>query len=303
MLIYVVLILALSIGYLAQITGLCLVRGVKDLMHGHPIRILAIVSSGFWLCAYLPLLNNSAISQLLVRHEFHWIYLLGGLIFGLGAAVNGGCTLSTVSRFSSGDLGMLFTMCGWLEGWILWESIGFDFSPQILGPPHPLLAWLPVAGLLIVTIIIYLKWSIHRLLWGGVMLFGVVSGGLFSIQPQWPPSNFLQDLSLGMLELSSAGLPPLERIFIMAMMLLGMNIGALYYKKFAWILVDPGTAVKHLAAGVSMGVGASLSLGGNDIQILLAIPAISPVGFAALIGMISGIWLGLLVSKYTSSRI
>lgn len=302
MLMFVILILALLIGYLAQVTGLCLVRGVNDLMQGRPVRILAIVTSGFWLCAYLPLLENSEIIRLLVRHEFHWTYLVGGLIFGLGAAVNGGCTISTVSRFSSGDFRMLFTILGWLAGWILWESSGFDFVPRILGPPPPLLAWLPVIGLLVITIIFYLKLSIRWSLWNGVMVVGVISGALFSMQPEWPPSNFLLDLSLGILHHSTDGLPSIERILIMAMMLLGMNIGALYYRKFAWISVNLHAAVKHLAAGVLMGVGASLSLGGNDIQILLAIPAISPGGFTALIGMVSGIWLGLLLTKYTSIR-
>ena len=293
---------ALLIGYLAQVTGLCLVRGVNDLMQGRPLRILAIVSSGFWLCAYLPLLDNTEIIRLMVRHEFHWTYLVGGLIFGLGAAVNGGCTISTVSRFSSGDLAMLFTMIGWLAGWILWESSGFDFVPRTLGPAHPLLAWLPVIGLLLITIIFYLKLSIHWALWNGVMFVGVISGALFSMQPEWPPSNFLHDLSLGMLHQSTADLPSIERILITAMMLFGMNIGALYYKKFAWILVNLPVAAKHLGAGIMMGVGASLSLGGNDVQILLAVPAISPGGITALIGMVSGVWLGLLLTKFATSR-
>lgn len=299
---YIALILAWLIGYMAQVTGLCLVRGVSDLMQGQPVRILAIITSGFWLCVYLPLLDNTEILTLLVRHEFHWTYLVGGLIFGLGAAVNGGCTVSTVSRFSSGDLAMMFTMIGWLAGWVLWESTGFDFEPRELGPPHPLLAWLPVVGLLVITIIFYVKSSFRWPLWNGVMLVGVISGALFSLQPEWPPSNFLRDLSLGILHQSTTGLPSIERIWITALMLLGMNIGALYYKKFAWVAVNLHAVAKHLAAGVLMGLGASLSLGGNDIQILLAVPAISPGGFTALTGMVGGVWLGLLLTKYMTSR-
>lgn len=299
---YVVLILALLIGYLAQVTGLCLVRGVNDLMQGRPLRIFAIVTSGFWFCAYLPFLDDTEIQRLLVRHEFHWTYLVGGLLFGLGAAANGGCTVSTVSRFSRGDFAMLFTMMGWLAGWILWESSGIEFHPQTLGPPHPLLAWTPVFALLVITIIFYLKLSTHWSLWNGVMFVGVISGALFCIQPEWPPSNFLRDLSLGLLRHSTAGLPSIERILIMAVMLLGMAIGALYYKRFAWIPVNFPTAMKHLFAGVLMGIGASLSLGGNDVQILLAVPAIFPGGLTALISMVAGVWVGLLVSRHFVAR-
>ena len=300
--VYFVLILALLIGYLAQVTGLCLVRGVSDLMQGRPLRILAIVTSGFWLCAYLPLFDDAEILQLLGRHEFHWSFLVGGLLFGLGAAFNGGCSVSTVSRFSSGDTAMLFTMMGWLAGWILWESTGLNFAPKTLAPPHPLLAWLPVIGLMLITFIIYLKLSIQWSLWNGVMVVGVISGALFGMQPDWPPSNFLHDLSLGILQRSTVVLPSIERILILAVMILGMNIGALYYRKFAWIPASMRDVAKHFTAGVLMGVGASLSLGGNDVQILLAVPSLSPGGFTALISMVTVVWLGLLLTKYTASR-
>lgn len=264
-----ILILALLIGYLAQVTGLCLVRGVSDLMQGRPLRILAIVTSGFWLCAYLPLFDDAEILQLLGRHEFHWSFLVGGLLFRLGAAFNGGCTVSTVSRFSSGDFAMLFTMIGWLAGWILWESSGFNFARTLLEPPHPLLVWLPVIGLMFITFIIYLKLSIQWSLWNGVMVVGVISGALFGMQPDWPPSNFLHDLSLGILQRSTVVLPSIERILILAAMILGMNIGALYYRKFAWIPANMRDVAKH---------------------------------FAALISMVTGVWLGLLLTKYAASR-
>tara|TARA_R110001583_G_scaffold154593_1_gene306285 strand:- start:1231 stop:1395 length:165 start_codon:yes stop_codon:yes gene_type:complete len=42
-----------------------------------------------------------------------------------------------------------------------------------------------------------------------------------------------------------------------------------------------------------MGVGASLAHGGNDTQLLLALPALTPAGFTAILSMVAGIWIGL----------
>ena len=40
--------------------------------------------------------------------------LAGGLLFGDGAAVNGCCSLSTLTRLADGDLGMLAALAGFL---------------------------------------------------------------------------------------------------------------------------------------------------------------------------------------------
>lgn len=46
-----------------------------------------------------------------------------------------------------------------------------------------------------------------------------------------------------------------------------------------------------------MGIGASLALGGNDTQLLLALPTFSPGGVVSVLGMLAGIWIGLFVRE------
>jgi hypothetical protein len=51
-----------------------------------------------------------------------------------------------------------------------------------------------------------------------------------------------------------------------------------------------------------MGLGSALALGGNDYQLLLALPALSMAGVSALSGMLAGIWLGVkLLAKLTNA--
>jgi len=46
-----------------------------------------------------------------------------------------------------------------------------------------------------------------------------------------------------------------------------------------------------------MGLGASLALGGNDSQLLLVLPALSPAGLLSTAGIVFGIWFGLRIKS------
>jgi hypothetical protein len=184
----IALAIAAVIGYTAQVTGLCMVRGVSDWVRGRRLRLTAILMAGFWIYLFTPLIAYHDRSFLAV-YPFHWSIPLGGFLFGIGSAINGACSISTATRLSSGDLRMLLTMFGWLAGWLL--LIVADIEPDLRSTPYQLglLPWFSVSSLL-------------------------------------------------------------------------------------------------------MGVGAALALGGNDVQLLLALPALSPASLSALTGMLAGIWLG-----------
>ena len=76
-----------------------------------------------------------------------------------------------------------------------------------------------------------------------------------------------------------------------------MFAAAWYTKKFEVIQSNWKQWFLHLMAGTFMGIGASLALGGNGSQLLLALPTFSPGGIIAVLGMIGGIWIGLFVRE------
>jgi len=149
------LLFSLTIGYLAQITGLCLVRGVSDWMEAKPLRLIAILLSGFWMYLYLSFLPFPQAREQLVGYGFHWGFPLGGLVFGLGAAFNGACSISTASRLASGDLRMLLTMLGWLLGWLLAEFLGLRFALPAQSYLSPGLCQAILAGLILASAWVY----------------------------------------------------------------------------------------------------------------------------------------------------
>ncbi|XAW90344.1 YeeE/YedE thiosulfate transporter family protein [Vibrio sp. CDRSL-10 TSBA] len=119
MLFYLSVVSIFALGYLAQTTGLCMVRGVKQAILGQPNFLIAILFSGSLTWIAIELSGDTLADG---RLEAYWpsIYsFIGGVLFGVGASLNGGCGVSTVSRFARGDLVMSSTILGWLVGWII----------------------------------------------------------------------------------------------------------------------------------------------------------------------------------------
>ncbi len=292
------LILLLSfaavIGYLAQVTGLCMVRGVHDWVRGRKLRLIAILGGGFWVYLYLPFLSQN--STIPIGYELHWSFLLGGLIFGLGAVVNGACSISTASRLSSGDLQMIFTMMGWLGGWLLLDFTGIQFQHTELTSYNESLTWIIVLCLILGSVWVYVKQSKSWNIWSGIMLVGILAGAIFLLQPAWSPSDFVKDLGLAILRKNPQILPAVDRIAILMVMLLGMSIGAWRYRRFKWLAPNLRGIIKHFSSGILMGLGAAISLGGNDFQLLMALPAQSLSGILAIAGIIIGIRLGIFLN-------
>jgi hypothetical protein len=71
-----------------------------------------------------------------------------------------------------------------------------------------------------------------------------------------------------------------------------MFSAAWYTKRFEIIKSSWKEWSLHMMAGTSMGIGASLTPGGNDTQLLLALP---PARIVAVLGELTGIWFGQIV--------
>jgi len=119
MLLFLSVVSIFALGYLAQTTGLCMVRGVKQATAGKPMFLIAILFSGTLAWIAMGIGERIPVEG---RVQAYWpsIYsFIGGMLFGVGASVNGGCGVSTVSRLARGELVMTSTIFGWLAGWII----------------------------------------------------------------------------------------------------------------------------------------------------------------------------------------
>lgn len=115
------LLLIFLIGMAIQRGNTCTVVAFDDIVHRRSWdRLLAIVYSWFWVAGGLALL------ALTTGYKAHaglvpvtvWS-VVGGLVLGLGAVINGGCTTGTIARIGSGEYAFGLTVVGFFVGCLL----------------------------------------------------------------------------------------------------------------------------------------------------------------------------------------
>lgn len=294
----IALLFLFILGYLAQTTGLCLVKGVNQALDKRPQFLMAILLSGVLGWVSLLLADKMDIDVPFKMYTIHWTALLGGTLFGFGAAINNGCGVSTISKLSRGDTLMIATVSGWLIGWILLASISHHL-PQRLGtslPPWHFQALIVASVVIGLGIVLVRKWDAR--LWICMLVIGLMANIAFLYEPKWTPSSYLSDVSLSLWEETNERLPTVERSLLLLSLIMGMVGAALKTRSFRLSIQPVSRYWFHLFAGVLMGIGASLAGGGNDSQLLLSLPSFSPSGFMAILSMLFGIFLGLRIPQH-----
>lgn len=297
MLLLVAIFLVCFIGYLAQTTGLCMVRGVNESISGNHQFLFSILLSGVfsWVAILLSGYLNTPVE--IPTYAPNWWFVFGGIVFGLGTALNQGCGVSTLSKLARGDLKMIVTILGWLVGW----SVLSYWQPQIelVAVKHNSII---VNYSLIVLSLVILVWVLlgdnkRKRLWFSMLGIGFLAGFLFLYERHWTPSGLLHGVTSALLHNNQQAWPSLERYMLFIALLAGMFLAAWRTKKFELQGISLKAIVTHLVAGSLMGLGAAVALGGNDSQLLISLPSFSPAGFVSVLGMLVGIRLGLLVHK------
>lgn len=281
-----------SLGYLAQTTGLCLVRGVNEALSGKPLFLLAILFSGSMAWTSMLIGGYLDIDTPFISYEFSILAIIGGLLFGLGTAFNNGCGVSTISKLARGQLAMIFTITGWLVGWVLLSTFvpSHKATPYIIDP-----SWhygvLIVTSILILLLITRLNKDNKRI-WLSMLMIGLMAGLVFLSEPKWTPSSLLKDISFSLWDGDSHQWPDVTRFVLIGSLIFGMFVAAVKAKTFSFISTNFKDCCKHLTAGVLMGIGAAIASGGNDSQLLLGLPSLSPAGVTTVFFMLCGIALG-----------
>ena len=286
------LICAAAIGYIARSAGLCMVRGVEAARRRDPLPLLGLLSCGFWVHLSALAATDGAPPQL-IFHQPHWHFFAGGLLFGIGAAANRGCAIGTITRGFAGDLRMVATGAGWLVG-----AIAFNSTELALAlPAAETVALKPRQGALAAVVLAALLLTVRSKspagwkFWRAASAMGVLSLVLFTFEPGWDPSAYVMQASIALL--GEAPPPSTRQAAILAALGAGVLVGSLRARQFRIIVPAPAAAAGHLAAGILMGIGLAVALGGNDTQLLLRLPTLAASALLALAGLLVGIWLFL----------
>lgn len=114
-------------GWIMHRADFCLAGSLRDyFLFGHTLRLRALCLT---VAASMVGLELLRLSGLLALHPFPGFTpispgnLVGGLLFGLGMVLAGGCVVGTLYRLGSGRLSALLTLCGLLAGSALYAEL------------------------------------------------------------------------------------------------------------------------------------------------------------------------------------
>lgn len=314
--------LAALIGFSLNRASICSVRAVAEVLHarqGH--MLLAIARSALWVefAVLLLLWLSPWPSAAHPAWTLNGLALAGGFLFGIGAALNGGCALSTVSRFGDGEVAMLVTLASMV---LAAAAFDFAFRPLLTGLQPMVMTWpppQPLLGLLAAALAVWACYEaariwrmrkqdsgIRRALLAGsyrlsaaALVIGLCNGVLYYFEGPWSFTSAVDRELRHRFGLGEAA--PIAQWLLLLALLGGAALSAAQRRRFRLDWKPRAAWLHHLAGGALMGVGASLTPGGNDALILQAAPSLSPHALPALAAMLCGI-LGVLLLRRAGGR-
>jgi len=311
--------LGIALGWVLQRGGFCMNSAFRSVLFEKDKSLLQA-----WLLVLLiniplvTLFQDLGILHPQTAPLFWPALIVGGLLFGLGMVIAGGCASGTYYRAGRGMLGSWGALGGFILGTSLMDGGALGGitnalrSPVIeiqgrvptlfslLGLESPWGRWI-VVGVLMAAIIVYLARAPKQkfvLGWGWKKTGALVGILAFSV---WILSAFFYrdfglsftqpTVALGRLLIagdgSAIGLP----FFILVGVPLGAYFSAAVKKEAAWRAPDAKTLVRQSSGGLTMGLGAALAGGCN---IGHGITGIATLGLGSILGVLSimaGCWI------------
>ena len=313
------ILLAVVIGFAVHRASLCNVRAVAELLTTRRAYMLgSFFKTMLWVIAVTFVINSFTEpdpARPLHLWGFSLHALIGGFVFGVGAAVNGGCALGTIGRLGGGELRMLLTLLGLVAGLTVG---GFAQVRRWLPAPAGGLAVAMPAVLVVVGATFLSLWALWELwrLWRkrdatstlrkavlspryrlstAALLLGVANGVLFALFGAWTYTRTART-AVNHVVMGRPG-PELLYWLLFAAVLTGVVLSSLTNKSFVFDGRIRLNWMLNFLGGILMGVGATLIPGGNDALILHAIPGGSPHALPAYASLLVGTAAGLIVIR------
>lgn len=322
------LVLGLLFGVVCQRSRFCVVAALSNLVLMRDTRqlhaflaALGVALVGTGLLETLQWVDIGASSYR--NASFNWLgALAGGLVFGIGAMLAGGCASRTLVRSVEGNLGALVTLLVFalagmatlfgviepLRGWLTQATaIPLAIDQTHLTGIFGLPAWL-LPGLFFLlcgtAILLIGDWRgsqsqilagflIGLILTAGWWITGVAGQDDFnettpsSLAVAGPLARGAVYLTTG--QATGSGFA----LFLVLGLFIGALASALISRDFRWVVPASSRLRAYLAGGAMMGVGAIFAGGCNIGQGLTGAATLSLQSLLALAGILLGMWLML----------
>ena len=318
-------VLSFFIGYVGNRTPMCSVMAVDEFINQKRYDIFAsflkiiIWVFGITVIFELAGIISPARSE---NYAFRPQAMLGGIIFGIGAVINGGCSMNTLIQFCRGRLGLIFSFIGFAFGVVAAVYI-FSFS-QALQP----IKIKPFAGFSTQLLSVF---AVVFVIWGGYQFYNLFKGApVRTWRNHFERERYDKRLSAAILGISYGILVVFVGLWVYTNLIItgliymlsgeeGIEIGVYYTfslglcgAMFLGILVSAKASqifalsfevkIVNLMGGFLMGLGAVFVPGGNDVILLNSIPTLSFQAVPSYISMLLGMAIIIMLKRWHENR-
>ncbi|MDO8475417.1 MAG: YeeE/YedE family protein [Candidatus Rokubacteria bacterium] len=306
-----------AFGYVIQRGGFCLMRALANLfLMGDTAIARAYVLALLVAMASVQALSAAGLVEFPIR-PFHWMSnSIGGLVFGVGMVLAGGCSGSTWYRVGEGAVGAWVILLGFamgattvrlgslspLRAALQVPTITIGDAPPTLATALGVSPWLVIAALWVVGGIWLVrargqshhgKWPWHVT---GAAVGVLIAAGWWASTVGEPPVGLTFAVNTGeLLTYPLVGFP--NRVNWSMVMLVAVPVGAFAAAwpsgDFRWKLPPGWSLVKIFSGGLLMGGSAILAEGCNITQGLTNGSTLALGSLVTLASMLVGGWLTL----------
>lgn len=305
-------LMGVLLGASAHRAGLCTVKAVAEVMTTGRTHVLwSFLKASIWTLSLLSVAALAGFHTDLSARSVVLTGIVGGIVFGVGAGLNGACSFSTLARLAEGHAVMLLTLIGWGVGMLAMRIL--TSSPQGISSATTLPGWL------ILPALAWMIWEGGRLvrrvwrrgrrtltdaLWPlslGVFLVALANTGLLLMDRPWSFSS-TAICATGAAAVAPCA-HPVTLWVVSGAAMLAMGTSAVLRGSFRIRPIRLGSALRRFGGGSLMGAGAAMIPGGNDGLILFGMPALSPHALPSWFGIVVGIWIALTVMRGFGGRV
>ena len=302
----IALVLVFVMGIGVQRGNTCTVVAFDDLFHRHsPERLLAIAYCWLWVAGGLTLLKLTTGFTLGAQIFPITVWsVIGGLILGFGAVVNGACTVGTVARIGSGEYAYGLTLVGFFLGCVLAPYVFGRTATSHTGSTAATTSLdYPVAALVgLAFVVAATGWRLatheresfrdflHKA-WDprtALMIVAVLFVAVVHFYGAWAYTDLLGDVAKG------ADKQIIERFALFAALLGGAIVGGRTLRGTRPIGPLAPRVIRCTLGGIFMGIGFSLAPGAFDGMTLLGQPLLLPFAWAVMGASYATVILGVL---------
>jgi len=276
----IALVAAAVMGMAIQRGATCMVAAVDEaIVRRRYRRAAALAEAAVWVGGLVAFAQMFGVMRAPTdSYPLGALTIVGGMLLGLGAWINGACVFGAVARIGSGQWAYVATPIGFYLG-CLTPLPGPDAMP---GKP------LPYAILLVALFGLFLVWRLveaarapdafshlwhpHRatLLIAITFVIAMLAVGPWAYTDALAAAAHGRDAQLGV------------RGGMVAALLGGAILGGLIDGKIRWQPIRAAALLRSLTGGAVMGLGGMIVPGGNDGLIMVGLPLLRPYAWAAV---------------------